>query len=318
MKSRRLLQCSFVVCSFCAVSRMVYAFGVPPVPKKKHEPPKTNGHCPQPRKVQKGDTEPLLPATPGAISRNEKVGIDLVEIRAGWFKMGSPNGTGDDDEHPQHMVYLDRYRIAKTEVTVAQFRRYCESSGYSYDWNGMKPSWGYVDDYPMVNVTWDEALAYCKWAGGDLPTEAEWEKAAKGTDGRVYPWTGDWDADKCVDWSNSDGRPAPVGSKPKGASPYGVLDMAGNVFEWCKDFYDGTYYRHSPKRNPLNSNNAVHRVLRSHPFSHGFRCADRIRIIPDKWNFGTIGFRPVFTGDKAVIGGRKQTDKPSSITKSGK
>ena len=304
-QSRRLLGYLLVVCTLCAVSRLVYAFGVPPTPKRKDSPtpPGSGGRIVKPvkqrtpRAVSSSSPEPLLPATPGAESRNEKAGIDLVEIRAGWFNMGSPKGIGDADEYPRHKVYLDTYRIAKTEVTVSQFRKYCEASGYSYDWNGQKPSWGYVDDYPMVNVDWDEAKAYCAWAGGDLPTEAEWEKAAKGTDGRGYPWTGGWDAAKCVNGSNSGGHPASVGSKSGDRSPYGVEDMGGNVWEWCKDRYDSAYYSRSPKRNPQGNNNGTDRVLRGGSWLNvnpdDFRCALRYWYFPTSW-YSNNGFRPVF------------------------
>ncbi len=298
---RRLLGYLLVICTLCAVSGLVYALGVPPIGKK--TAPKSGGGKPRKpivrpsRVVSHSDPEPLLPATLGATSRNEKDGSELVEIRAGWFNMGSPKGIGGDDAHPQHKVYLNRYRIGKREVTVAQFRKYCESSGFSYDWNGSKPSWGYVEDYPMVNVTWDAALAYCQWAGGDLPTEAEWEKAAKGTDGRGYPWTGGWDADKCVNGSNSGGHPASVGSKSGDRSPYGVLDMAGNVWEWCKDGYDSTYYSRSPKRNPPGNNNGDIRVLRGGSWNYNnpdfFRCALRGRFEPAYRGYDN-GFRPVF------------------------
>jgi len=111
-------------------------------------------------------------------------------------------------------------------------------------------SWGGQDDHPIVNVTYDDAVAYCNWAGVELPTEAQWEKAARGTDGRIWPWGNKWDNRKCHSGESGIDKTTPVGSFPSGASPYGVMDMAGNVWEWCADWYDENYYQNSPSRNP--------------------------------------------------------------------
>lgn len=242
--------------------------------------------------------EAIIPARPGRVTINAKDGMPLVEIPKGWFWMGADDSSGGD-YGPRHKVRLDTYRIAKQEVTVAQFRKYCKASGYTFDWVKRKPSWGYVDNLPMVNVTWEEALAYCKWAGGDLPTEAEWEKAARGTDGRDFPWQGKWDATKCV---NSVGktkvsRPLPAGSKAGGASAFGVLDMAGNVSEWCKDVYDSTYYAQSPKENPLNDK-GDDAIIRGGYWQMNeieyFRCFSRVGSNRDNTQYSNIGIRPVF------------------------
>jgi formylglycine-generating enzyme required for sulfatase activity len=115
------------------------------------------------------------------------------------------------------------------------------------------PRWGWQDDHPIVNVTWYEAAAYAKWAGTQLPTEAQWEKAARGTDGRHFPWGPHWDPAKCQcsigAWAQA-GRTAPVGSHPAGVSPFAAHDMAGNVYEWCRDWYVSDYYSVAPNRNP--------------------------------------------------------------------
>ena len=149
----------------------------------------------------------------------------------------------------------------------------------------------------MVNINWEQAQAYCKWARGDLPTEAEWEKAARGTDGCIYPWGNDWDGNKCANSvsPHKQSSTIPVGSYPQGASPYGVLDMAGNVWEWCSDFYSSSYYGKAPARNPVNNYSSSRRVLRGGSWldvldPKWFRAAYRYSYIPDSWSGGR-GFR---------------------------
>jgi formylglycine-generating enzyme required for sulfatase activity len=192
--------------------------------------------------------------------RNEKDGSVMIYIPAGKFTMGSND---NDDEKPIHTVYLDAYYMDKYEVTVGQFREFCNATGKSMP---DQPDWNQGDNYPVVNVSWDDASAYASWAGKRLPTEAEWEKAARGTDGRKYPWGNAWDASKCNNGeSNSpDGyeKTAPIGSFPQGASPYGVMDMAGNVWEWCQDWYGKDYYQNSSNRKPTGPSSGSNRVLR--------------------------------------------------------
>jgi len=201
-------------------------------------------------------------ATPGVITRiNPKDGATMVYVPAGEFLMGSKDGEGQDDERPQHKVFLTGYWIYRTEVTVAQYKKFCQATGRVM---ATDPPWKWQDDHPVVNVFWDDAAAYAQWANAALPTEAQWEKAARGTDSRVYPWGNDWDGEKCqnsVGGKNA-GKTAPVGSMPAGASPYGCLDMAGNVWEWCADWYDAGYYKNAPARNPTGPATGTTRVLR--------------------------------------------------------
>lgn len=211
----------------------------------------------------------------------------MVYVPAGDFTMGSPEGEGHDDERPQHIVYLDAFYIDKTEVTAAQYERCvkadaCSAAGSysdacSYGASGMS-------DHPINCVDWNQAVTYCGWAGRRLSTEAEWEKAARGTDGRVYPWGNTVDTSKLNSWEAGPESTTAVGSYPAGASPYGALDMAGNVWEWVTDWYDGSYYAQSPRDNPLGPASGQFRVLRGGSWTYGAlngRAAPRARSSPD-------------------------------------
>jgi formylglycine-generating enzyme required for sulfatase activity len=183
----------------------------------------------------------------------------------------------------------------KNLVTVAQYRGFCQATGRSMP---DAPPWGWHDDHPIVNVSWDDAKAYAKWAGVSLPTEAQWEKAARGTDGREYPWGNDWDASKCrcskTQFGDA-GSTSPVGSYPAGGSPYGCLDMAGNVCEWCADRYGQDYYASSPARNPTGPESGDRRVLRGGSWNDYnatlFRSAFRNYINPSRGIQLLFGFR---------------------------
>jgi hypothetical protein len=186
----------------------------------------------------------------------------MVYVSAGEFIMGSSDSDpeAEDDEKPQHTVYLDAYYMDRTEVTNDQYRKCVEAGACSQPHN----TDGYNDpnraEHPVVWVDWNQASAYCPWAGKRLPTEAEWEKTARGTDGRVYPWGNDWDGNKLrVLYDDT----KVVGSYPAGASPYEALDMVGNVGEWVADWYDSGYYSRSPSRNPLGPDLGEYRVVRS-------------------------------------------------------
>jgi formylglycine-generating enzyme required for sulfatase activity len=172
----------------------------------------------------------------------------MVEIPAGEFTMG--NDAGDDDEKPAHTVTLEAFEIDMFEVTNADFAKFVEETGYQTEVEkagevGWRRYTEGRDNHPVVKVTWNDADAYCQWAGKRLPTEAEWEKAAKGEEGLLYPWGNEWDPAKANTKESGFRGTVQVGSFPEGVSPYGVFDMAGNAWEWIADWYqaypDSTY-----------------------------------------------------------------------------
>ena len=162
----------------------------------------------------------------------------MIAIPAGEFTMGSDV----EDERPPHTVFVDGFEMDKLEVTNQEFERFVQETGYVTDAEKAgDTSWRYYAkdkaQHPVVKVSWNDANAYCGWAGKRLPTEAEWEKAARGTDARRYPWGNQWDAARANAKEAGNRGITAVGSFPAGASPYGVLDMAGNVAEWTTDWF---------------------------------------------------------------------------------
>lgn len=201
----------------------------------------------------------------------------MVLVPAGQFLMGSDSGSMD--ERPQRPIFLDAFQIDKHEVTNVQYQRFLLATGHKppESWPGRyvafqparDPAWRGTEyptgeaTYPVVAVNWQDAMAYCTWAGKRLPSEAEWEKAARGIGGQAFPWGNEWDAGRANVGETGLGYPQPVGSYPTGASPHGALDMAGNVWEWVADLYDRTYYTYAPARNPLGPDSGTgERILR--------------------------------------------------------
>lgn len=181
----------------------------------------------------------------------------MVMVPAGEFLMGS---RGDPyafkHETPQHRVYLDAYWLDRTEVTNALYAR-CVAGGACQaprQFRSATRTDYYANpqfaEFPVLYVSWTDAKQFCAWAGKRVPSEAEWEKAARGPDGSVYPWGDAFDASRLNSAEGGPGDTVRVGSHPTGASVYGALDMAGNAWEWIADFYDGNYYALSPPANP--------------------------------------------------------------------
>lgn len=264
-------------------------------------------------------------------SMNDGYG-DFLLVPAGSFAMGDNFGDGEPREKPVHTVELDAFYMSKFEVTNAQWKRFLEDPGYDNPkfWptgqvmpKNQIPYWTQPnnhggatpgsDNYPVIGVNWDAATAYCNWLSAKtgkkyrLPTEAEWEKAARGTDQRRFPWGNQIDHA----WANFTGAQRfdtalPVGyyngekrgelQTGNGASPYGIMDMAGNLMEWCSDWYSQGYYAESPKKNPKGPASGAYRVLRGGAFffeGQDLRAYARSAGWASLQSWRMIGFRPV-------------------------
>jgi formylglycine-generating enzyme required for sulfatase activity len=213
----------------------------------------------------------------------------MLWIPAGKFRMGSnPDQVEQaaewcdcslrqlEDELYLHEVELDSYYIDQYEVTNRQYQAFVDASGYVTDaeHKNEAKTWrtAYTegkDDHPVVWMSWNDARAYCKWAGKRLPTEAEWEKAARGGDARLWPWGNSWDGQRLNSNTSQLKTTTAVGSYPDGASPYGAMDMAGNVWEWVNDWYGAAYYQTGNDRNPTGPEGGEDRVLRGGGFNNG-------------------------------------------------
>jgi len=232
---------------------------------------------------------------------------------------------GLDDAYPQRTIYLDEYQIDRTEITNAQFEVFvektgwvttAEANGYSYVlYKGQDTfsevtgaNWRYPTgpgasitgkgEFPVTQISWNDANAYCKWAKRRLPTEAEWEKAARGLEGWIFPWGDEEPSNTLLNYNFVNDGPVRVGSYPAGASPYGVFDMAGNLWEWVADFYNETYYKGAPDINPKGPVSGEGRVLRGGSWASKLLAGELVFITPiyRLWNkpdmsSNVLGFR---------------------------
>lgn len=235
-----------------------------------------------------------------------QTGIEWITIPAGVFTMGTDESIDSDgrvDETPQHSVDLPGYSISKYPITNAQYKEYVKSTGCPAPshWKSKRIPKG-KEDHPVVNVSWHDAAAYCGWASASmgnairLPSEAEWEKAARGSDGRIWPWGSDQPPtkDHC-NFNRNVGGTTPVNAYPEGASLSGVLDLCGNVWEWTANWYAKEYYSVSPEQCPAGPQSGDYRVVRGGAWffsESGVRCAFRYSYGPDLRG-ESVGFRVV-------------------------
>ncbi len=251
------------------------------------------------------------------------VAEDMVRIPAGPFIQGTE--AGGFDERPQRTTYLDEFFIDRYEVTNHQYQAFVLATGqrkpgppsrYAKNMALLRGA-----NQPVTYVSWHDAEAYCRWKGRRLPTEAEWEKAMRGRDGRLWPWGNHVDV-SATNWAQGeDGYlvTAPVGSFPRDVSPFGVTDGAGNIMEWVADWYAEDSYRRFTEPNPQGPDHGVYKVLRGGGYTStgtDVRITSRSRIVPD-FRDETIGFRcasstPFGEGEKEGPGGPKLTENQSN------
>ncbi len=211
-----------------------------------------------------------------ALAPAERDAVPMVTVPAGPFLMGSPEEVGGADEHPQRTVHLKTFAIDQTEVTNARYLRFVKETGHKPPPNpyqqGHLSAMPMIADLPVVQITWHDAADYCQWAGKRLPTEAEWEKAARGTDGRLFPWGNNEPTTRHTnfnrDWEDVLTLRA-VGSYPAGRSPYGLDDMAGNAREWVQDWYDPEYYKTAPDHDPRGPERGILKGIRGGSWHNG-------------------------------------------------
>lgn len=256
--------------------------------------------------VSFGEVASAQPSMKPASDFSGKDGAPMILVPAGTFPMGVPKGDRDGgrDEYPRHEVVLDNYYIDIYEVTHRRYAKFVTATGHRTPENPKYPKRTLWNDHlsdslaerPVINVDWQDADAYCQWAGKRLPTEAEWEKAARGTDDRRFPWGNVEPTHKHLNFNQQwqgEKTLMPVGSYEAGKSPFGAYDMAGNVWEWVADWYDPLYYEKSPAVNPKGPDAGTYKVLRSSGWSVEtplVRIFTRVKSDPTNRNDST-GFR---------------------------
>ena len=257
------------------------------------------------------------PAQSGASSMptEEPVQEEMIVIPAGPFVRGTD--AGGFDEQPPRTVVLDAFQIDRYEVTNYQYAQFAAATGH----RKAGPPSRYAKNVgkmrgpnqPIVYVSWEDADAYCRWKGKRLPTEAEWEKAMRGPDGRLWPW-GNVEQPNGANWARvNDGydATASVGTFKTDASPYGVMDGAGNVMEWVEDWYSESYYRESIEKNPPSPDHGVYRVLRGGGYTTtggDIRITSRSKMVPD-FRDETIGFRCAAAANIVPNEGQRRAQK---------
>jgi formylglycine-generating enzyme required for sulfatase activity len=244
---------------------------------------------------------PLRPAqhTASTVYACSAIEPETIQILAGEFLMGR-NEDGLERERPLHTLHLPKYCLARFPVTNTQYAAFVHATGHSYPehWTDGNPPEG-REDHPVVHVSWYDAIAYCHWLSKltakryGLPSEAEWEKAARGTDGRSFPWGNEWDARRCNSHEAGKRSTTPAIANPLGVSPYGALDMLGNVYEWTRSLWRRLPYNPEDGREKLDAPQSTSRVLRGGSFRTEYvSCTNRIGFGPMN-RARDIGFRVV-------------------------
>jgi formylglycine-generating enzyme len=229
-------------------------------------------------------------------------GAPLILIPAGPFFMGSE--TGQEDEKPIHRIELDAFYIDKYEVTVSRYGRFLQAQSPDRPFLWKQATEGAQGQKPVIGVDWFDAKEYCEWVGRRLPTEAEWEKAARSDDQRIYPWGNEPPTRAHANagrrtWTGY-GTLGAVGSHARGSSPYGVDDLAGNVWEWIADWYDQTYYASGAEKNPRGPKVGPLRVLRGGAWNDDaavIRATNRAAYAPSARR-NDVGFRCAMNADQ--------------------
>ena len=257
------------------------------------------------------ETEDSASSEVETTAHEEPVAEEMITIPAGPFVRGT--SSGGFDEQPQRTIDLDTFSIDRHEVTNHQYQQFIVATGhrkagppsrYAKSISKMRGP-----NQPVVYVSWDDANAYCRWKGKRLPTEAEWEKAMRGTDGRLWPW-GNEEKPHGANWARvQDGHEvsAPVGTFQSDQSPYGVMDGAGNVMEWVADWYQEAYYKDAPARDPPSPEFGTYRVMRGGGYATtggDVRITSRSKMVPD-FRDEMIGFRCAISGSFAGSDARK-------------
>ena len=297
MKNRTLLLLSVAFLALAVIACICIPTPTPPEPPTERPTlPPTAAPTAAPTVEPTPEGPPVGPSL-GDTRIRPADGMVMVFVPGGTFQMGSAEGdpTANDDEFPQHAVTLDGFWMDQTEVMNAQYELcveddVCWPSGHA----GVEDYRG--SDYPVVTVNWHNAAEFCAWAGARLPTEAEWEYAARGPEGHIYPWGDEAPTGELCNFDSNEGGPIPPGSYPAGASWCGALDMAGNVYEWVADWYAEDYYESSPSQNPTGPEVGEFVVLRGGSWGTDqakVRASDRSYRIPPDHIYDGVGFRCV-------------------------
>ena len=229
----------------------------------------------------------------------------MVHVSSGPFTMGGRDEDSPRSERPAHTVFLSDYYISKYPVTNQEYREFVQCTGHRIPIHWQRGTFpAGTGNHPIANVSWQDADAFARWRGARLPSEAEWEKAARGTDERPYPWGTRFTEGERCNANNQVGTTTPVNEFPDGRSFYELWDMAGNVYEWCQDYYDEEYYKSSPATNPKGPDGGQERVVRGGCYiesSAALRTTHR-EGVSEVTTRDTIGFRIAMDADQTIPG----------------